>query len=87
MAMKEHRPPQQCHCLRYKKNPSSTLGGKNVWEKKIRVMVQTRPLNRKEQAMHDLIVWDCLDEHTIVFKNPNQEKPATPLIKFLHLHA
>ena len=45
-------------------------------------MVQTRPLNRKEQAMHDLIVWDCLDEHTIVFKNPNQEKPATPLVCF-----
>ncbi|PQQ14217.1 kinesin-like protein NACK2 isoform X4 [Prunus yedoensis var. nudiflora] len=28
--------------------------------------------------MYDLIAWDCLDEHTIVFKNPNHERPANP---------
>lgn len=28
--------------------------------------------------MYDLIAWDCMDEHTIVFKNPNQERPAVP---------
>ncbi|XP_061361587.1 kinesin-like protein KIN-7B isoform X2 [Gastrolobium bilobum] len=36
-----------------------------------------RPLNRKEQAMYDLIAWDCLDEQAIVFKNPNQERAAS----------
>ncbi|TQD94758.1 hypothetical protein C1H46_019612 [Malus baccata] len=28
--------------------------------------------------MYDLIAWDCLDEHTIVFKNPNHERPSNP---------
>ncbi|CAJ2650011.1 unnamed protein product [Trifolium pratense] len=37
-----------------------------------------RPLNRKEQSMYDLIAWDCLDEQTIVFKNPNEGRPTTP---------
>ncbi|KAK7363351.1 hypothetical protein VNO77_05491 [Canavalia gladiata] len=60
------------------RNPSGTPGGPKIQEEKIRVTVRMRPLNRKEQAMYDLIAWDCLDEHTIVFKNPNQERPATP---------
>ncbi|KAK7388309.1 hypothetical protein VNO78_23123 [Psophocarpus tetragonolobus] len=60
------------------RNPSGTPGGPKVREEKIRVTVRMRPLNRKEQAMYDLIAWDCLDEHTIVFKNPNQERPAAP---------
>ncbi|KAL9325785.1 hypothetical protein ACSQ67_006430 [Phaseolus vulgaris] len=58
--------------------PSGTPGGPKVREEKIRVTVRMRPLSRKEQAMYDLIAWDCLDEHTLVFKNPNQERPATP---------
>ncbi|KAL2338826.1 hypothetical protein Fmac_013272 [Flemingia macrophylla] len=58
-------------------NPSATPGGTKVREEKIRVTVRMRPLSRKEQAMYDLIAWDCLDEHTIVFKNPNQERPAS----------
>ncbi|RDY14697.1 Kinesin-like protein KIN-7B, partial [Mucuna pruriens] len=60
------------------RNLSGTPGGPKVREEKIRVTVRMRPLNRKEQAMYDLIAWDCLDEHTIVFKNPNQERPAAP---------
>ncbi|XP_047157827.1 kinesin-like protein KIN-7B [Vigna umbellata] len=60
------------------RNLSGTPGGSKVREEKIRVTVRMRPLNRKEQAMYDLIAWDCLDEHTLVFKNPNQERPATP---------
>lgn len=64
------------------RNASGTPGGPKVREEKIRVTVRMRPLNTKEQAMYDLIAWDCLDEHTIVFKNPNQEKPATPLVCF-----
>ncbi|KAG4970276.1 hypothetical protein JHK82_035964 [Glycine max] len=60
------------------RNASGTPGGPKVREEKIRVTVRMRPLNTKEQAMYDLIAWDCLDEHTIVFKNPNQERPTTP---------
>lgn len=57
---------------------AGTPGGPKIREEKIRVTVRMRPLNRKEQAMYDLIAWDCLDEHSIVFKNPNQERPAIP---------
>ncbi|XP_050388060.1 kinesin-like protein KIN-7B isoform X2 [Argentina anserina] len=56
----------------------STPGGSRVREEKILVTVRLRPLNRREQAMYDLIAWDCLDENTIVFKNPNHERPANP---------
>ncbi|XP_027368734.1 kinesin-like protein KIN-7B [Abrus precatorius] len=58
------------------RNPSGTPDGPKIREEKIRVTVRMRPLNGKEQAMYDLIAWDCLDEHTIVFKNPNQERSA-----------
>ncbi len=59
------------------RTPSSTPGGSKVREEKILVTVRIRPLSRKEQALYDLIAWDCPDDHTIVFKNPNQERPAT----------
>ena len=61
-----------------RRNLYSTPGGSKVHEEKILVTVRLRPLNRREQAMYDLIAWDCLDEHTIVFKNPNHERPANP---------
>ncbi|XP_059432302.1 kinesin-like protein KIN-7B [Corylus avellana] len=56
---------------------SFTPGGPKIHEEKILVTVRMRPLSRKEQAMYDLIAWDCIDEHTIVFKNPNHERTAT----------
>ena len=56
---------------------SSTPGGSKFREEKILVTVRMRPLSRKEQAMYDLIAWDCVDEHSIVFNNPNHERPAT----------
>lgn len=59
------------------RTPSCTPGGPKVREEKILVTVRMRPLNRKEQAMYDLIAWDCIDDHTIVFKNPNHERTAT----------
>jgi centromeric protein E len=59
------------------RNLAGTPGGSKIREEKIRVTVRMRPLNRKEQSMYDLIAWDCLDEHTIVFKNPNEGRPAT----------
>ncbi|WCJ42859.1 Kinesin-like protein KIN-7B [Euphorbia peplus] len=60
--------------------PYSTPGGTKVREEKIRVTVRVRPLSRREQALYDLIAWDCLDDQTIVFKNPNHERPASPYI-------
>ncbi|TQD72825.1 hypothetical protein C1H46_041641 [Malus baccata] len=61
-----------------RRTPCSTPGGSKVSEEKILVTVRLRPLNRREQALYDLIAWDCLDEHTIVFKNPNHERPSNP---------
>ncbi|KAL5850753.1 hypothetical protein ACOSQ3_008804 [Xanthoceras sorbifolium] len=59
------------------RTPSSTPGGPKVREEKILVTVRMRPLSRKEQAMYDLVAWDCLDDFKIVFKNPNYERPTT----------
>uniref|UniRef100_A0A6N2LH36 Kinesin-like protein n=1 Tax=Salix viminalis TaxID=40686 RepID=A0A6N2LH36_SALVM len=60
------------------RTPSTTPGGgTRVREEKILVTVRVRPLSRREQALYDLIAWDCPDDHTILFKNPNQERPAT----------
>lgn len=64
----------------------STPGGPKVREEKILVTVRVRPLNRREQAMYDLIAWDCLDEHSIIFKNPNHERPATSYVFGMVLH-
>ncbi|KAJ4708699.1 Kinesin-like protein [Melia azedarach] len=60
------------------RTPASTPGGPKVCEEKILVTVRMRPLNRKELAMYDLIAWDCIDDHVIIFKNPNHERPAVP---------
>lgn len=56
------------------RTPACTPGGTKVPEEKILVTVRARPLNRREQALYDLIAWDFTDEQTIVFKNPNQER-------------
>ncbi|KAF2614877.1 hypothetical protein F2Q70_00011902 [Brassica cretica] len=57
-------------------NPS-TPGGSRVTEENILVTVRMRPLNSREHAKYDLIAWDCPDDHTLVFKNPNPERAAT----------
>jgi centromeric protein E len=36
-----------------------------------------RPLNWREHAKYDLIAWECPDDETIVFKNPNPDKAPT----------
>ncbi|CAL2270390.1 unnamed protein product [Prunus armeniaca] len=61
-----------------RKNLYSTSGGSKVHEEEIIVTIRLRLLNWREQAMYDLIVLDCLDEHTIVFKNSNHERPENP---------
>ncbi|KAA0054246.1 kinesin-like protein NACK2 [Cucumis melo var. makuwa] len=61
------------------RTPSTTPGRcPRAREENILVTVRMRPLNRKEQAMYDLVAWDCLDQHTLVFKNPNHERPLNP---------
>ncbi|XP_015572973.1 kinesin-like protein NACK2 isoform X2 [Ricinus communis] len=61
------------------RTPSTTPGGcSRIREEKILVTVRIRPLSRKEQALYDLIAWDCPDDHSIVYKNPNHERPAVP---------
>ncbi|XP_021750027.1 kinesin-like protein KIN-7B isoform X2 [Chenopodium quinoa] len=56
---------------------SCTPGGTKVREEKIMVMVRVRPLSSREQAMYDLIALECPDEETVVFKNPNDERPCS----------
>ncbi|XP_057985251.1 kinesin-like protein NACK2 [Hevea brasiliensis] len=60
------------------RTPSSTPGGSKFQQEKILGTIRIRPLNRREQALYYLIAWDCPDDRTIVFKNPNHERPATP---------
>ena len=55
----------------------STPGGPRTREEKILVTVRLRPLSRREQALYDLIAWECVDDHSIVFNSPNQERAAT----------
>ncbi|KAI5674155.1 hypothetical protein M9H77_14519 [Catharanthus roseus] len=63
-----------------KKAPSSTPGGPKSHEEKILVTVRVRPLSAKEQAAYDLIAWDFSDEHTILSKNLNHERPSGPYV-------
>ncbi|KAL1218568.1 Kinesin-like protein KIN-7B [Cardamine amara subsp. amara] len=55
---------------------ASTPAGSRVTEENILVTVRMRPLNWREHAKYDLIAWECPDDHTIVFKNPNPERAA-----------
>lgn len=56
---------------------SCTPGASRATEEKILVTVRMRPLNWREHAKYDLIAWECPDDQTIVFKNPNPERPPT----------
>lgn len=62
------------------RTPLSTPGSAKVREEKILVTVRIRPLSRREQALYDLIAWECPDGRTIVYKNPNQEKTAASYV-------
>ncbi|KAH9605410.1 hypothetical protein KSS87_012314, partial [Heliosperma pusillum] len=56
---------------------TTTPGGTKVREEKILVTVRVRPLSTRELAGYDLISWECPDDHTVVFKNPSDEKPSS----------
>ncbi|XP_068658421.1 kinesin-like protein KIN-7A [Aristolochia californica] len=63
--------------IKVDKNPSSTPGGLKVSEEKIYVTVRVRPLSEKEQMINEEIVWECSDDHTILFKNAPHERLNT----------
>ena len=60
------------------RTPVSTPGGPRSREEKIVVTVRLRPLNKREQLAKDQVAWDCIDDHTIVYKPPPQERSAQP---------
>lgn len=60
------------------RTPVSTPGGPRVREEKIVVTVRVRPLNKKEQLAKDQVAWDCVDDHTIVYKPPTNERAPQP---------
>ncbi|KAM7256058.1 hypothetical protein ACFE04_011799 [Oxalis oulophora] len=60
----------------HRATPATTPGGPKSREEKILVTVRARPLSRREQAMYDLIAWEFIDDNTILFQNPNHERPA-----------
>uniref|UniRef100_A0A7N0UWQ1 Kinesin-like protein n=1 Tax=Kalanchoe fedtschenkoi TaxID=63787 RepID=A0A7N0UWQ1_KALFE len=59
------------------RTPSSTPGATRDREEKMLVTVRVRPLNRREQALYDLIAWDFINDRTIVPRNPNNERTST----------
>lgn len=55
------------------RTPISTPGGSRVREEKIVVTVRLRPLNKREQLAKDNVSWECIDDHSIVYKPfPNE---------------
>ncbi|KDP35186.1 hypothetical protein JCGZ_10720 [Jatropha curcas] len=61
---------------KFDRTPATTPGGPKAKEEKIVVTVRLRPLNKKEQLAKDQVAWECVDDHTIVFKPPTQERTA-----------
>ncbi|KAG6625335.1 kinesin-like protein NACK1 [Carya illinoinensis] len=58
------------------RTPASTPGGSRAREEKIVVTVRLRPLSKREQLAKDQVAWECIDDHTIVYKPPPQDRSA-----------
>ncbi|PKA55403.1 Kinesin-like protein NACK1 [Apostasia shenzhenica] len=56
------------------KTPTATPGGSKVKKENILVTVRLRPLSKKEKSFKDKVAWECIDDHTIVFKPYSQER-------------
>ncbi|XP_022863502.1 kinesin-like protein NACK1, partial [Olea europaea var. sylvestris] len=54
----------------------ATPGGNRPREEKITVTVRLRPLNKREQSAKDHVAWECIDDHTIVYKPSQRERAA-----------
>lgn len=61
------------------RTPVSTPGGSRAKEEKIVVTVRLRPLNKREQLAKDQVAWDCINDYTVVYKPPAQERAAQPM--------
>lgn len=77
-ASKMDKTPVSTPVSRVDRTPASTPGGPRVKEEKIVVTVRLRPLNKQEQAAKDQVAWECIDEHTIVYKPPANDRSAQP---------
>nr|GMD60675.1 kinesin-like protein NACK1 [Ipomoea batatas] len=64
------------------RTPASTPGGHRAREEKIVVTVRLRPLNKREQSAKDNVAWECIDDHTIVYKPTPQERSPQPTSSF-----
>ncbi|XP_071691277.1 kinesin-like protein NACK1 isoform X2 [Rutidosis leptorrhynchoides] len=64
--------------LKIERTPISTPGGSRVREEKIVVTVRLRPLNKREQLAKDNVSWECIDDHSIVYKPLANERVIQP---------
>ncbi|XP_072966332.1 kinesin-like protein KIN-7A [Typha angustifolia] len=60
------------------RTPMSTPGGTRAKEEKIFVTVRVRPLSKKEQALKDQVAWECVEDHTILYKASSQDRSNLP---------
>ncbi|XP_015882787.2 kinesin-like protein NACK1 [Ziziphus jujuba] len=58
------------------RTPVSTPGPR-AREEKIVVTVRLRPLSKREQLAKDQVAWECIDDNTIVYKPPSQDRLTT----------
>ncbi|KAK6795748.1 hypothetical protein RDI58_009203 [Solanum bulbocastanum] len=60
------------------RTPASTPSGHRAKEEKIVVTVRLRPLNKREVSAKDHAAWECIDDHTIIYRSLPQERAAQP---------
>ncbi|KAL2482045.1 Kinesin-like protein NACK1 [Forsythia ovata] len=77
-ATKTDKTPVGTPATKIDKTPVATPGGNRPREEKIMVTVRLRPLNKKEQSSKDHVAWECIDDHTIMYKPSLRERAAQP---------
>lgn len=60
------------------RTPATTPSGHRPKEEKIVVTVRLRPLNKRELSAKDHAAWECIDDHTIIYRSLPQERAAQP---------
>ncbi|XP_016500884.1 kinesin-like protein NACK1 [Nicotiana tabacum] len=64
------------------RTPATTPSGHRAREEKIVVTVRLRPLNKRELSAKDHAAWECIDDHTIIYRPVPQERAAQPASSF-----
>lgn len=77
-ASKIDKTPVTTPSSRADRTPASTPGGPRAKEEKIVVTVRLRPLSKREQAAKDQVAWECIDDQTIVYKPPINDRSSQP---------